>query len=73
MYDGVVTIGTSNTFQGIKATARVRIYGTTRVIPFMSGLPAQVRIYVDPTMVQAYKTNSAWSARASYIFSLNDY
>ena len=39
----------------------------------MSGLPAQVKIYVDDSMVQAYKTNSAWSARASYIFPLSEY
>ena len=73
MYDGITTIGGTNAFQGIRSTAKVRIIGTTRVIPFMSGLPAQVRIYVDDSMVQTYKTSSAWSARASYIYSLNDY
>ena len=73
MYDSITTIGTTNAFQGIKANARVRIYGTTRVIPFLSGIPATVNFYVEDTMVQTYKTNSAWSARASYIHGLSEY
>lgn len=73
MYDSVTAITGTNVFAGINTGCRVRILGTNRVIPFMTAIPAAVKFYVDPTMVQAYKTNSAWSARASNIFSLNDY
>lgn len=73
MYDSVQSLTGTQTFRNIYAYCKVRIYGTTRVIPFLLGCPATVSFYVDDSMVQAYKTNSAWSARASYIFSLNDY
>lgn len=72
MYDSVISIGT-NAFRSINSGAKIRIYGTTNIIPFLLGCPAAVKFYVDDSMVQTYKTNSAWSARASYIFSLNDY
>ena len=73
MYDSITTLSGGQTFRGINANCKVRIYGTNRVIPFLLGSPAAVKFYVDDSMVQAYKTNSAWSARASYIYSLNDY
>lgn len=73
MYDSVTTLTDSITFRNIDANCKVRIYGTNRVIPFLLGAPATVSFYVDPTMVQSYKSNSAWSARAAYIFSLEDY
>ena len=73
MYDNVISLTGAQTFRNINTSARVRIYGTTQVIPFLLGAPSAVKFYVDDSMVQAYKTNSAWSARASYIYSLNDY
>ena len=73
MYDSITTIHATYTFRNINSGCRIRIYGTTNIIPFLNGAPAAVKFYVDDSMVQAYKTNSAWSARASYIYSLNDY
>ena len=72
MYDSITSVG-ANVLRNINSGAKIRIYGTTNIIPFLNGAPAAVKFYVDDSMVQAYKTNSAWSARASYIFSLNDY
>lgn len=73
MYDSVISLTGAQTFRNINSSCKVRILGTTRVIPFLLGCPNTIEFYVDSTMVQAYKTNSAWSARASYIHSLEEY
>ncbi len=72
LHDSITTIGTNNVFAENPYLETVKIIGTTRVIPYMSGLNGTCQIYVDDTMVNSYKTSSAWRNYAARIHSINE-
>ena len=66
------TITTLNV-HGSPSTMSLKILGTNRVIPVPTSLNAASKVYVDDTMVAAYKASSAWSATQGRIYPMSEY
>ena len=66
------TITTLNV-HGSPSTMSLKILGTNRVIPVPTSLNAASKVYVDDTMVAAYKASSAWSATQGRIYPISEY
>lgn len=71
VHDSITTVTAGTSFSGIGAYGVFKILGTNRVMPFVT-LPATTNVYVEDTMVNAYKAASGWSGIASRIFPLSD-
>ena len=69
VHDTITTLNVN----GSPSTMSLKILGTNRVIPVPTSLNAASKVYVDDTMVAAYKASSAWRATEGRIYPLSEY
>lgn len=69
VHDTITTLNVN----GSPSTMSLKIIGTNRVIPVPTSLNAASKVYVDDTMVAAYKASSAWSATKGRIYPISEY
>lgn len=69
VHDTITTLNVNGSLQNLS----LRILGTSRVIPVPTSLNAASKVYVDDTMVAAYKASSAWSATKGRIYPMSEY
>ena len=69
VHDTITTLNVN----GSPSTMSLKILGTNRVIPVPTSLNAASKVYVDDTMVAAYKASSAWSATQGRIYPMSEY
>lgn len=69
VHDTITTLNVN----GSPSTMSLMILGTNRVIPVPTSLNAASKVYVDDTMVAAYKASSAWSATQGRIYPISEY
>ena len=69
VHDTITTLNVN----GSPSTMSLMILGTNRVIPVPTSLNAASKVYVDDTMVAAYKASSAWSSTQGRIYPMSEY
>lgn len=69
VHDTITTLNVN----GSPSTMSLKILGTNRVIPVPTSLNAASKVYVDDTMVAAYKASSAWRATEGRIYPMSEY
>ncbi len=69
LHDTITTLSVSGSNQSL----RLVIHGTNKVIALPTSLNAASRVYVEDSMVDAYKASSAWSATKGRIYPMSEY
>lgn len=69
VHDSITTLNVS----GSSSFTSLMILGTNRVISVPTSLNAASKVYVDDTMVAAYKASSVWSATQGRIYPISEY